>query len=67
MQTNNHSYHFGAYFVHEDEEGRNRNEDSEQLEECNIYARMKHQPHRHYKSRCIRTPFVSYGRRKLLN
>jgi len=44
MQTNNPSYHFGAYFVHEDEEGRKRNEDSEQLEESNIYARMKHQP-----------------------
>jgi len=51
MQTNNHSYHFGAYFVHEDEEGRNRNEDSEQLEECNIYAQTK------FFQNCVREVF----------
>ena len=67
MQTISNSYHFGAYFIHQDEEGRKRNEDSEQLEESYIYARMKHQSCKHYKSRAIRTPFASYGRRKLLN
>jgi len=50
---------------HEDDKGRKRDKYSEKLEESNLYAQMKHQPHRRYKSRAIRTPFATYGRRKL--
>jgi len=41
------------------------NENNVQLEESNMYARMKHHPRPQYKSRSIRTPFASYGRRRL--
>jgi len=54
-----------ANFVHEDDRGRKRNKYSEKLEESNLYAQMKHQPPRRYKSRVIRTSFATYGRRKL--
>jgi len=46
-------HRFDANFVYEDDEGRKRNKDSEQMEESNLYARMKHQPRRRYKSHAI--------------
>jgi len=54
-----------ANSVHEDDEGCKRNKYCEKLEERNLYAQMKHQPCRRYKIRAIRTPFATYGRRKL--
>jgi len=40
------------------------NEEANDSEESNMYARMKHQPRLHLKSAAIRTPFVIYQRRK---
>ncbi|QCD83356.1 hypothetical protein DEO72_LG2g3700 [Vigna unguiculata] len=63
--TDHNYYHFRAYSIHEDDDGRKRNEVRGQLEESNMYAQMKHQPRKRYKSRAIQTQFASYEKRKL--
>jgi len=59
------TYVFGGNFVDQHHQGHESNENNVQLEENNMYARMKHHPRPRYKIRSIRTPFASYGRRRL--
>ncbi|XP_027927656.1 uncharacterized protein LOC114184548 [Vigna unguiculata] len=64
-QTHDHSFDLGGKSVEEDDEIHKSNDMCDEMEESNMYARMKHQPRTRYKSRSIRTPFASYGIRRL--
>ncbi|QCD86526.1 hypothetical protein DEO72_LG3g1049 [Vigna unguiculata] len=64
-QTHDHSFDLGGKSVEEDDEIHKSNDMCDEMEENNMYARMKHQPRTRYKSRSIRTPFASYGIRRL--
>jgi len=63
--THDHSFDLGGKSVEEDDEVHKSNDMCDEMEESNMYARMKHQPRTRYKSRSIRTPFASYGIRRL--
>jgi len=53
--THRNSFDLGANSIDEDHQGHKSNENDVQLKESNMYAQMKHQPHKLYKSRSIRT------------
>ena len=65
-QTHHNSFDLSGNSVDEDDEVHKSNDMCDEMEERNMYARMKHQPRTRYKSRSIRTPYASYGIRRLM-